>query len=215
MFHNIKNNWMSFYDSKRLFIKTIFTSILTLFALYIWAMWLPINETRGHGVQIYDIIHNMFGPYDLSLPIFITLHINMVLFFFYALSKPRHLFIALLSYSLMIIIRIIAMALIPLEAPETIIPLRDPISEISQNGNIILNDLFFSGHTSTLLLMYYNTYHQKLRHWFLFNSLLMGSMVILQHVHYSIDVIAAIFFSYGCYRLAYKINFEWYFSDKN
>jgi hypothetical protein len=60
--------------------------------------------------------------------------------------------------------------------------------------------LFFSGHTSTLFLMYFfqDTRIKKL--FTLFSSVAVGILVLLQHIHYTIDVIIAFPAAYLCFK---------------
>ena len=64
-------------------------------------------------------------------------------------------------------------------------------------------DLFFSGHTGSpflLALMFWKD--TRLRLSFLVATALFGAAVLLGHLHYSIDVFAAFFISYGIHDLA-------------
>lgn len=93
------------------------------------------------------------------------------------------------------------MYLTPLEAPVTLIPLNDPFVQLFGNGNVLRNDLFFSGHTATLFLLYLVTSNKKIKMTFLVFTVLVGIAVILQHVHYTIDVATAPFFSYASFKI--------------
>jgi hypothetical protein len=67
-------------------------------------------------------------------------------------------------------------------------------------------DLFFSGHTGLpflLALIFWN--EKRLRNIFIFASLLFGAVVLLAHLHYTIDVLSAFFISYGIYHIAIKL----------
>jgi hypothetical protein len=65
------------------------------------------------------------------------------------------------------------------------------------------NDLFFSGHTGAPFLMALVFWEdQNLRYLFLVWSAYFAVVVLLGHVHYSVDVLAAFFITYSIYRLA-------------
>ncbi len=67
-------------------------------------------------------------------------------------------------------------------------------------------DLFFSGHTGAPFLMaliYWKNF--KLRLLFLFTSILFGIVVLLGHLHYSIDVFSAFFITYGTFEISKNI----------
>ena len=64
------------------------------------------------------------------------------------------------------------------------------------------DDLFFSGHTGAPFLMALVYWKQKfLRSIFLLWSLFFAAVVLLGHIHYSIDVAAAFFITYSIFHL--------------
>lgn len=64
-------------------------------------------------------------------------------------------------------------------------------------------DLFFSAHTAVPFLMALMFWHRpSLRNLFLAWSAAFGVIVLLGHLHYTIDVFSAFFISYGIYHLA-------------
>lgn len=68
------------------------------------------------------------------------------------------------------------------------------------------NDLFFSGHTGLpfLIALIFWNHHKYLRALFLSASGLFGAIVLLSHLHYSIDVFAAFFITYAIYHLSVR-----------
>jgi len=69
------------------------------------------------------------------------------------------------------------------------------------------DDLFFSGHTGApfmLALVYWR--EPLMRYIFLLWSLFMGTVVLLGHVHYTIDVLSAFFITFTIYKMT-----EWLF----
>ena len=64
-------------------------------------------------------------------------------------------------------------------------------------------DLFFSGHTGIPFLMALIFWNYKpLRYLFILDSIFMGTVVLLGHYHYSIDVLAAFFITYSIYHIS-------------
>jgi len=64
-------------------------------------------------------------------------------------------------------------------------------------------DLFFSGHTGLPFLMALIFWDDKLlRVFFIACSLFFGAVVLLGHIHYTIDVFAAFFITYTIYHIA-------------
>lgn len=64
------------------------------------------------------------------------------------------------------------------------------------------NDLFFSGHTGLPFLAFLIVKKKMLKRFFLVSSLVMGTSVLLTHTHYSIDVFAAFFITYGIFKIS-------------
>ena len=116
-------------------------------------------------------------------------------------KDPQKLMIGLQSYGLMVIFRTIAMYLTPLDAPGTLLVLDDPFVQLFGKGDVLTKDLFFSGHTGTLFLLFLLAENKTLKILFLISTIMVGSAVLLQHVHYSIDVFVAPFVAYSSYRI--------------
>jgi membrane-associated phospholipid phosphatase len=71
------------------------------------------------------------------------------------------------------------------------------------SSSFLGNDSFFSGHTGLPFLMAFIYYDRKwLRIIFISLSMIFGAVVLLAHIHYTIDVLSAFFISYGIYRLS-------------
>lgn len=70
----------------------------------------------------------------------------------------------------------------------------------------LTKDLFFSGHTSTtLLLLLYVWRYPVLRYWMLIGHVLVVASVFFSHLHYTIDVIGAYAITFALYALV-----EWH-----
>jgi hypothetical protein len=68
------------------------------------------------------------------------------------------------------------------------------------------NDLFFSGHTGLpflIALIFWD--HVYVRTLFLSSSVVFGVIVLLSHLHYSIDVFSAFFITYSIYHISLKL----------
>jgi hypothetical protein len=108
--------------------------------------------------------------------------------------------LAMQAYILLASLRMLSMYLLPLDPPPLLIPLTDPFVESLSSGTLT-RDLFFSGHTSTLFLLFLTASGRNLRRFFLFCTIMVAICVLIQHVHYTIDVVAAPFYSYASYRI--------------
>ncbi len=98
------------------------------------------------------------------------------------------------------------MSLLPLKAPETLIPLYDPfISQLSQDI-VLKHDLFFSGHFSVIVLLSFVVHDKRKKVVILALAAIMAVCILLQHVHYSIDMFVAPFFSFATWKMITVFN---------
>lgn len=160
---------------------------------------------RRNGVILNDPVLNLFDPVDLTWLTFGLIYVSLIAAIIFFSKKPQLLLVAFQSYFLMIILRMIAMHLVSLNPPEKMIPLNDPLVEFFGTGQLLTKDLFFSGHTATLFLLFLLADLKSLKIFFLISTITLAISVLLQHVHYSIDVLAAPFFAYGSFKLIEKL----------
>lgn len=147
------------------------------------------------GIGLIDPILLVIGPVDVTWITFTVLYATIVLSVARALPQPWLIVRGLHAYALLQPMRMIAMATFTLEPPADIIPLIDPVTAVFYpRGVPFLKDLFFSGHTATLLLMVYLAQGRAARTLTVIATVAVGFLVILQHVHWTVDVLAAPFF---------------------
>jgi hypothetical protein len=154
------------------------------------------------GFVFTDPLLNLFKPYDVTNYLFILMYGMILVALVYQIAHPKQLSIMIRAYFILLVFRALSMFMLPLEAPLTMIPLADPFIEHFGDGQTLTKDLFFSGHTATSFLLFLTMKNKVLKPLFLVICILMASFVLLQHVHYTIDVIAAPFFSYGAYKIS-------------
>ena len=181
---------------RREFAATLAVAALVIFGL---TRFLDGVEKRT-GVVLPDPLLALFPAVDLTWMTFLIIYAGLIGAIALLLRHPRHFLCALQTYCLTAAVRIVAMWLVPLDPPSGMIALKDPVVEFFGGGNTLTRDLFFSGHTSTLLIIALALPGRRARRMFFSATAAVGLCVILQHVHYTIDVFAAIFFAYGCYR---------------
>jgi len=192
--------WQSFLRNKRYSTEFIITALLLILIMISFSQFLQYIEGRD-GVVLNDPLLNLFNPVDLTWLTFSVIYLSIILFFSTVLLKPYKLMLALQAYGLMIIFRAIVMYFTPLNPPHGIMLLDDPFVQLFGNGEIFTKDLFFSGHTATLFLLFLLSENKKLKTVFLISTLIVGACVLLQKVHYSIDVFAAFFFAFFAFRI--------------
>ena len=201
MFQEIKKEWQTAFAEKK-FKRTFWFSLLFLAVLLqILSRFLIFNETRS-GVLFSDPYMKYFEPVDLTWLIFGLIYVGLVAGIILLMKYPKNLLLAIQTYALLAVFRMIAMYSLPLEPPLNTIPLVDPLIQFFGSGDVLTKDLFFSGHTSTMTLLFLTAATKKVKAVFFAGIFVVGAAVLFQQVHYSIDVIAAPFFAYGSYSLA-------------
>jgi len=193
-------SWKSFLKDKKKLTEFIITMIALTVVMISFSQFINFIEQR-EGVVLSDPILKAFNPINLTWLTFLLIYLSLIIFIVTTFNKPDKLLIAFQAYGLMVIFRTIAMYLTPFEAPETLLPLNDPFVQLFGTGEIPTKDLFFSGHTGTLFLLFLLAENKPLKTFFLLSTLIVGTAVLLQHVHYSIDVFIAPFVAYGAYKI--------------
>ena len=146
------------------------------------------------GVVLNDWVFTLLTPRDWSTEIFLLIFGVPVLFFLFNFRNPEKVLASIQCYVVVNFMRITSLYLFTLETPEGIIPLVDPFLEkVAYGGNAIFTkDLFFSGHTSTLCIIFLLEDRRILKIIILISTILIGLLLIWQRVHYTIDVLGAV-----------------------
>ena len=201
----LKSIWQPKLLDKSFRIRFLSSILFLIIVLISLAKFLAYNETRP-GFSLTDPLLNLFRPVDVTWLTFALIYIALIVALISLSYHPEHFLIAIQSYTFIAVFRIATIYFLPLNAPHSIIALTDPFVEFFGGGHTLYRDLFFSGHTSTMFLFFLTSVNRKLKPIFLVCTVLVGACVLIQHVHYTIDVLAAPFFAYTCYRISVLIN---------
>jgi len=199
--------WNEFIGNKKHRIEFFVTIILLAVTLFLLTHFLDYVESR-QGMVLPDPVLSLFNPINLTWLIFGLIYCSLIIAIFLLAKNPDRLMFAIQVYILFIYVRIAAMFLVPFNPPNYMIQLNDPFVQFFGTGKLLTKDLFFSGHTATLFILFLVTQNKFFKYFFLLATIIVGSALLLQHVHYSIDVFAAPFFTYVCYRLVYIYNLK-------
>ncbi len=208
----IASSWTESYKLKNIQYKLLISVIILGVVLYFYSGFLNYVETR-EGFSFSDPVLNLFHPVDLTWLIFIVIYISLLSGIIILVRNPVRLIFALQVYTVLILFRIAAMYSVPFNPPPAMIPLNDPFVQFFGSGKLLTKDLFFSGHTATLFLLFLVIDKKPYKQIFLIFTIIIGFSVILQHVHYFIDVLAAPFFTFGSYRLVKSIREKFSYSS--
>lgn len=151
------------------------------------------------GTQLNDPLLRYLPSFDFSTLTFTLTYVALLMFILSNIPNPKRMIRGLQAYTLLLLMRTITIYLVPLEPPANMIVLVDPVSNFfmnSKGGGYIVKDLFFSGHISAIALFYFVAENKVIKRIFLSLAIVIASLILLQHVHYLIDIVAAPFFSF-------------------
>jgi membrane-associated phospholipid phosphatase len=158
---------------------------------------------------LQDFVLERLPASDVSIPTFIIIWSVVLLVFYRIYHNPSIFLIVAYGFILMCIARVLTISLLPLNPPPGLITLKDPIANIAYGGKgiFITKDLFYSGHTGNMFLFFLCLQAKWDKIIALAASFMVGILVLIQHIHYSIDVISAFIFTYFIYLGAKKVAF--------
>jgi PAP2 superfamily C-terminal len=159
-----------------------------------------IIEARA-GYYFSDRVLQWMPAYNVSVAVFFLIWSCSLILLIRFYRDPMILLVALWSYIGVTLLRMACIALISLNPPADLIPLADPITNHFYGSHYITHDLFFSGHITSVFLIFLCLKKRSERIYALLCSIVLGFLLLIQHVHYTIDVLAAPFFTYGAFRL--------------
>jgi len=186
------------------FRKKFFQSFsASLLALGILPFFFDFIEARP-GVLLNDWSLAQIPAYDMSKWVFGFLWGTGLFMLWRVVHQPLLAVPLLAGYALLTYTRMATILLFPLEAPLGLIELADPISNQFYGNKFITKDLFFSGHTSAVFLFAFSLEKFREKLFVGLCATAVGILVLVQHVHYTIDVAVAPFATYFICQLAKK-----------
>ena len=193
--------WSDAWADRRLRPEMLVTPVALVVVLAVMARFLSWVEVRP-GIVLPDPVLAAIPPRDVTWVTFGLVYAGIVTAFVVLLPYPRRLLLGMQAYTVMLLLRMAAMWVTPLEAPPGMLALRDPLVQFLGTGEVLTRDLFFSGHTSTSFLLLLMAPSRGTRLFFLVCTVAVAGCVLWQHVHYTVDVIAAPPFALAAYVLA-------------
>jgi hypothetical protein len=205
---SIYANW-KFVLADKIFRRQVIITLLLYGFLFKYCRVVMTQLELRTGTRVIDPLLSYFTPRDFSPFTFSLTYIALGLFIFSGLVKPKAFIIALQAYCLLIIMRTIAIYMVPLEPPTGMILLKDPVTYFfmsTPTGDYIVKDLFFSGHVSTIVLFGLSAQRIWVKRSLFVIALLVGTLILGQHVHYTIDVVAAPLFAFLAYKASAMVD---------
>jgi len=174
------------------FLLGLFTMAIILFFFPDFCLFIQ----ERNGLLINDLLLDNLPAKDVSVYIFILLYPITGFFFWRMYRKSSICITALWGYIFLCLARMLTITLIPLEAPKGLLHLVDPFSLFFYGPNVITKDLFFSGHTATLFLVGLCLENKWEKRTAFAATAILAALLLVQHVHYTADILAAPVFSY-------------------
>lgn len=145
----------------------------------------------------------ILGPVPVSTAIFTLLIGTMLLVAGGCVGRPLELIRGAVALEVLFALRVITILAVPLAAPPGEIPLHDPIGQLFYPGGMPeTRDLFFSGHTATLVLLIALVRSRPAKIAVAAVATSVGTLLLVQHAHWTVDVLAAPLFAALAWRLS-------------
>ncbi|MEJ7693536.1 phosphatase PAP2-related protein [Daejeonella sp.] len=195
-----KNNWQSTDYRRKLISGLIIISLILITMPFFY----QAIEQRN-GIKFNDYLLQWLPAYDLSRFMFVTIW-SMALLTFHRFKQNPQIFLTFLwGFILINLSRFVSIGLVPLNAPDNFMAIHDPISNYFYGPKLITKDLFFSGHTAAMFLMFLCLKKRSDKILAFIATIVIGIAVLIQHVHYTIDVLMAPIITYFLWIAAKKI----------
>jgi len=196
--------WKGAMNNRQFRLQFIITLLVLSTFTFIFKHFFDYIESRT-GTQLGDFLLDNIPAYNVSWGVFFILYSAIVIGMYTHRAHPKTVLIILQTYIIVTFVRMVTITLLPLEPPVGYLPLREPVVQFFTNGGkIISKDLFFSGHVSTVLSVYLGTHLPKTKSVLFVCVVAMCVLLLVQHVHYTVDVIAALPATWLVYKFCKK-----------
>jgi hypothetical protein len=139
---------------------------------------------------------------QVAVPIFVLMYGASVAGLGWLGRHPALLLRGLWAFLLLTVLRMATIWAVPLVPPADLLDMPDPFTTLVFHlppSAAITHDLFFSGHTATVVLLALAVRGRWWRTGLALAALAIGVLVLVQRVHYSYDVLAAPLFAWLAY----------------
>ena len=192
----MKQTWNTAFADRRFTFSLIGAlSVFSIFPIKAdnYFQWIQLRE----GIQWDDPLLNAIPALNVSYPIFGIIYFSVIYLLFRLLKDPKKFLWFAWAFNLETAFRFATIYFVALNPPAGLVDLHDPIAELLIYGEnlAITKDLFFSGHTATMVFVCYFLPTAPERRIAIGLSLLLVSLLLIQHVHYSLDILAAPLFT--------------------
>jgi hypothetical protein len=163
---------------------------------------------KRKGVVLNDWLLARIPAYNVSVLIFGLIVAMALLILIRAVKDPSIYITYCWTLIFVYLVRFVTLSLVALDPPAGLVPLIDPISSYFSGNTVITKDLFFSGHTATMVQIFLCLNKRTDKIIALIAAVAVACLLLIQHIHYTIDVLAAPIVVYPCYLLTRYLFFK-------
>jgi len=142
---------------------------------------------------------------DVSVPIVFLMSSVVLLYIIRCATNPNLVILFVMGAIFQLIFRIITIDSTRFFPPHELIVLQDPMANVLYQSRFITKDLFYSGHTAAMFLFFLCSNKKYDKYYMLFTTVMVAILLLIQHVHYTVDVAFAPLFAFCSYWLAKRI----------
>lgn len=201
----IKQGWISAWYNKSFRTNFIVGLLLLAITMVVTSYFFNFIQDAKYGIALNDWVLQRLPAIDVSVFIVTIMASAALLFSLRSMANPNMLLTFLFALVIHLILRMITISVTGFFPPKNLIVLRDPMGSMLYQYRFISRDLFYSGHTAIVCLLYFCSFKKTDRYYMLLSAIGLGTLLLIQHVHYTIDVVCAPLFAYGCFWAAKKI----------
>ena len=191
----LREEWQDAWQSAWYRKRVIGGLALVIVILSLFPFFFQTIEKRS-GYQLADPLLGWLHPHNVSIAIFVIIWAISLLGVLRAAQDPYMFLTFVWAYALLSVMRTLAITLVPLDPPVGLVGLVDPISNFFYGEKFVTRDLFFSGHTSSVFLIFLCLPGKMDRSLALVATVAVGYLLLVQHVHYTLDVLGAFVFGW-------------------
>jgi len=197
---SIKDNWTAIWRSSYQRYQMIIGTVIMLAIIFTLPFFFAHIQKRK-GAVLNDWVLAHIPPHDVSVLIFAIIWGMVLLILIRTIKNPSVYITYCWTLIFVYIVRFVTISVVALDPPLGLIPLVDPLSSVFYGNASITKDLFFSGHTTTMVLIFLCLERRTDKIIALIAAFAVAYLLLVQHIHYTIDVLAAPIVVYPCYRL--------------
>jgi membrane-associated phospholipid phosphatase len=200
----VRQEWQDAWSIPGFKLKTLTGLLVVITILSLFPAFFQTIEQR-HGILLNDPVLSRLPARNISVPLFIIIWALSIYALIKGAQHPRVFLTFLWAFILLSLLRVLTIALVPLDPPVGLIGLVDPISNAFYGDKFVTKDLFFSGHTSTVFLIYLCLPGRMDKKLALLVTLSVAFLLLVQHVHYTMDVLGGFLFAWISYQITTRI----------